>query len=199
MRPDRLWVPTKGSIYVLTRSGFGRIVTGIYDPVITLLQFLLKDLDGVSAEMIVLDSLHLCVLDLPQQATDVAVDKSLDSAVAFAQSLSQWAYITIGASVALLFRDLSQRPKQWFVRWSFVVFLPGWFFLGSAIFKGVRVHGAYIAYLMTKQHDVPAALVNINADAASQLSALECGLLIFGGCGNLLDPRTDFGRRKPAS
>jgi hypothetical protein len=131
--------------------------------------------------MIALDHFHLRVLDLLQQGTDLGVDKGLDSAVAFAQSLSQWAYITIGASVALLFKDLSQRPKHWFVRWSFVAFLPGWFFLGCAIFKGVRVHGAYIAYLMSKQHDVQAAILNINADAASQLYALKCGLLIFGG------------------
>jgi hypothetical protein len=109
------------------------------------------------------------------------VDKGLDSAVSFAQSASQWAYITIGASIALLFKDLSQRPKHWLMRCSSLVFLPGWFFLGLAIFKGVRVHGAYIAYLMSKQHDAQSALLNINADAASQLLALRCGLFIFGG------------------
>jgi hypothetical protein len=108
------------------------------------------------------------------------VDKGLDSAVSFAQSLSQWAYITIGASLALLFKDLSQRPKHWLIRYSFLVFfLPGWFFLGLVIFKGMRVHGAYIAYLMGK-HDVQSAVQNINADAAAQLSALRCGLFVFG-------------------
>ena len=123
----------------------------------------------------------LHILAQIQQNTDSVVDKGLDSAVSFAQSLSQWAYITIGASIALLFRDLSQRPKPWLIRCSFLAFLPGWFFLGLAIFKGMRVHGAYIMYLMRPQHDVPAAIQNINADAASQLSALRCGLYIFGG------------------
>ena len=123
----------------------------------------------------------LSILVQIQPGTDSVVEKGLDSAVSFAQSLSQWAYITIGASVALLFKDLSKRPKCWFVRYSFLFFLPGWYFLGRAIFEGVRVHGAYIIYLMNKQHDVQAAILNINADAASQLSALKCGLSVFVG------------------
>ena len=124
---------------------------------------------------------HLLVhiLGQIQQSSDSVVDKGLDSAVSFAQSASQWAYITLGASVALLFKDLSQRPKNRFVRYSFLVFLPGWIFLGFAIFMGIRVHGAYIAYLMTKQHDVQTAILDINADAAAQLLALKCGLLVF--------------------
>jgi hypothetical protein len=67
------------------------------------------------------------------------------------------------------------------MRCSFLVFLPGWFFLGLEIFKGVRVHGAYIAYLISKQHNVQTAIQDINADAASQLSDLRCGLYIFCG------------------
>lgn len=114
-----------------------------------------------------------------QRSVDPALDKGLDSAVSFAQSLSQWAYITIGASVALLLKDLTQRPKSRFVRWSFLAFIPGWVFLGCAIWKGVRVHGAHIAYLMNPKHDVYTAIQDINADAASQLSALKWGLGIF--------------------
>ena len=121
------------------------------------------------------------ILAQVHQSGDPVVDKGLDSAVSFAQSISQWAYITIGASIALLFKDLSQRPRHWLMRYSYLAFLPGWFFLGFAIFKGVRVHGAYIAYLMNKQHDVQSAIQSINADAASQLLALRCGLYVFGG------------------
>jgi len=131
--------------------------------------------------MLTWSHLFLHILAQIQQGTDPVVDKGLDSAVSFAQSVSQWAYITIGASIALLFKDLSQRPRHWLIRWSFLAFLPGWFFLGLAIFKGVRVHGAYIAYLMGKQHDVQSAILNINADAGCQLFALRWGLFIFGG------------------
>jgi hypothetical protein len=122
-------------------------------------------------------SIHILVL--VQHVVDPLSDKGLDSAVSFAQSLSQWAYITIGASVALLLKDLAQRPKSRFVRWSFLTFVPGWIFLGRAISKGVRVHGAYIAYLMNPNHEVSTAIQYINVDAAAQLSNLKCGLVIF--------------------
>lgn len=131
--------------------------------------------------MLTRSGLSLHILAQIQQVTDPVVDKGLDSAVSFAQSVSQWAYITIGASVALLFKDVTQRPKSPLVRWSFLAFIPGWGCLGYAIWKGVRVHGAYIAYLMSKQHDAQVAIQNINADAASQLTALRCGLFVFGG------------------
>jgi hypothetical protein len=131
------------------------------------------------AGMDTLNHLSLQILAQAQDGTDPLVAKGLDSAVSFSQSLSQWAYITIGASVALLFKDLAQRPKNHFIRWSFLIFLPGWFFLGWAIYEGARVHGAYIAYLMNQRHDPGKAIQTINADAVSQVSALEWGLAFF--------------------
>lgn len=115
----------------------------------------------------------------PQQAVAPLVDKGMDSAVSYAQSLSQWAYITIGASVAVLFKDLAQRPSCRWIRWSFLLFLPGWFLLAWAIYKGTRLHGAYLMYLMGSQHDPYKAIQYINADAASQQWALKWGLLVF--------------------
>jgi hypothetical protein len=117
---------------------------------------------------------------LQQETADHLLDKGFDSAVSFAQALSQWAYITIGASVALLLKDFTGRPKSASVRWSFLAFVPGWFFLGWAIYMGVRVHGAYIAYLMNPRHDAGQALEYINADASRQLRALTFGLWVFG-------------------
>jgi len=105
----------------------------------------------------------LCLLQ--QEAADHLLDKGFESTVSFAQSLSQWAYITIGASVALLLKDFNRRPKSTAVRWSFFAFLPGWGFLGRAIYMGVRVHGAYIAYLINPRHDPETAMLYGRADA----------------------------------
>jgi len=58
-----------------------------------------------------------------QQTT---TDKALELAVSFSQSLSQWAYIVIGGSVAVLLRDLKYRPTDIVVRHSFWLFVPGW-------------------------------------------------------------------------
>jgi hypothetical protein len=88
----------------------------------------------------------LRILAQIQQGTDPVVDKGLDSAVSFAQSASQWAYITIGASIALLFKDLSQRPKHWLMRCSFLVFLPGWLFVTGLIPAGCLALFLILAY-----------------------------------------------------
>ena len=70
---------------------------------------------------------HLPLLSwLQTQPPDSLVEKGLESAVSFAQSMSQWAYLTIGASVALLLKDVGQRPRYWPVRLSFLLFAPGW-------------------------------------------------------------------------
>ena len=44
---------------------------------------------------------------------------------------------------------------------------------------GVRVQGAYIAYLMNPRHDPETAMLNINADASRQIAALKWGLFAF--------------------
>jgi hypothetical protein len=114
-----------------------------------------------------------------QRAADLVADKGLDSAVSFAQSLSQWAYITVGASVALLLRDFAHRPKSHFVRGSFLLFLPGWALLVRTIYQGMRVHEAYIAYLFNPHRNLDDAILNVNSDAASQVSSLRWGLAFF--------------------
>src|ERR1700751_2038630 len=126
-----------------------------------------------------LNHAHALIVLLLLNGTDPLVDKGLDSAVSFAQSLSQWGYVTIGASVALLLRDLAYRPKSRFVKWSFLVFLPGWLSLVRAIYEGERVHEAYLAYLLNSRRNLDDAIQNINADAALQVSALKCGLGFF--------------------
>ena len=50
-------------------------------------------------------SLRLALFSAAPEAADHLLDKGLNHPSSFAQSLSQWAYITIGASVALLLKD----------------------------------------------------------------------------------------------
>jgi len=114
-----------------------------------------------------------------QAVSSSTLGKALESAVAFAQSLSQWAYITIGASVALLFRDLSQRPKTRFVRCLFLLFLPGWVLLILSIYEGLKVHGVYIAYLMSEKPDAAKAVTDANTIGSCQLLAVKWGIGIF--------------------
>lgn len=114
-----------------------------------------------------------------QQATDTLVEKGLESAVSYADGLNQWAYITIGASVAFLAKEFSEQRKGKLSKLPLLIFLPGWGYLTRAIYFGVRVRGAYTAYLMNPHRDIVDAVTTINRDAATQLASLKCGLLFF--------------------
>jgi hypothetical protein len=75
-------------------------------------------------------------LPSPESAS-AAVGKSLELAVSYSQTLSQWAYLILAGSVALLLKDFKDRPKNpWFrrIHWLFV---PGWLCLILSIYQGM--------------------------------------------------------------
>src|SRR5712691_9736675 len=67
-------------------------------------------------QMCAFSHVQLMILVQSPPIAETSVGKGLEAAVSFAQSLSQWAYIVIGASVALLFKDSTHRPSCRFVR-----------------------------------------------------------------------------------
>jgi hypothetical protein len=105
-------------------------------------------------------------------------DKALEAAVSFSQSLSQWAYIVLGGSVALLFKDLKSRPSQK-VRHSFWTFVPGWALLGFSIYQGMKVQSAHIAYLMNPNPQRDITIFSFNRHASKQLWCMRWGLAVF--------------------
>jgi len=112
---------------------------------------------------------------LPQTATD----KALELAVSFAQSLSQWAYIVMGGSVAILFRDLKYRPKDKVVRLSFWLFLPGWVSLIISIYEGIRVQQRYVARWMNPNPQINEIVANFNRHTVWQICCVKLGMLCF--------------------
>jgi hypothetical protein len=111
-----------------------------------------------------------------QQTT---IDKALELAVSFSQSLSQWAYIVIGGSVAILFRDLKYRPKDNVVRLSFWLFLPGWVSLIASIHQGIRVQQRYVARWMNPNPQINDIVAKFNRHTAWQICWMEVGLSFF--------------------
>lgn len=112
---------------------------------------------------------------LPQTTTD----KALELAVSFSQSLSQWAYIVIGGSVAILFRDLKYRPKDNVVRHSFWLFAPGWAALVFSIYQGIRVQERYIARWMNPNPQVDDIIVKFNLHTVRQICGMKIGIFFF--------------------
>jgi hypothetical protein len=123
-----------------------------------------------------LSYLRAALQDLLQQP--LQTEKALEAAVSFSQSLSQWAYIVLGGSVALLFKDLKSRPSQP-VRHSFWLFVPGWALLGFSIYQGMKVQSAHIAYLMNPNPQRDLTVLSFNRHAIWQIRGMEWGLGIF--------------------
>ena len=113
---------------------------------------------------------------LLQQST---TDKSLELAVSFSQSLSQWAYIVIGGSVAILLRDLKYRPKDIVLRRSFWLFIPGWASLVGSIYEGIRVQQRYVARWMNPNPQINDIVAKFNRHTNWQIHFMELGLFCF--------------------
>jgi hypothetical protein len=113
---------------------------------------------------------------LLQQST---TDRALELAVSFSQSLTQWAYIVLGGSVAILFRDLKYRPKDNIIRHSFWLFVPGWVFLILSIYEGIRVQERYIARWMNPNPQINDIIAKFNLHTVWQIRLMELGLPFF--------------------
>ena len=130
-----------------------------------------------------------------------AIDKALELAVSFSQSLSQWAYIVLGGSVAILCRDLKYRPKDKAVRLSFCLFFPGWVSLIVSIYEGIRVQERYVARWMNPNPQINEVVAKFNFHTVWQIRCMELGiscfalwLVVFLARWIIRDePRTDMG------
>lgn len=107
-------------------------------------------------------------------------DKALEVAVSFSQSLTQWAYIVIGGSVAFLLHDLKYRPKDRYVRHSFWIFVPGWIFLALSIYEGIRVQQRYVGRWMSQNPPINDIVTKFNRHTFWQILFMEIGLFCFG-------------------
>ena len=112
---------------------------------------------------------------LLQDSAQPPTDKALEAAISFSQSLSQWAYIVIGGSVALLFKDIKSRS----IRHSFWVFIPGWLCLSYSIYRGMEVQEVYIGYLMNPNRQRDWTILSFNNHVYKQMLCMEIGLGLF--------------------
>ncbi len=113
---------------------------------------------------------------LLQQST---TDKALELAASFSQSLSQWSYIVLGGSVAIILRDLKYRPKDNLIRHSFWVFIPGWVCLAFSIYEGIRVQQRYVARWMNPSPQINEIVEKFSRHTLLQIRSMEIGLFCF--------------------
>jgi hypothetical protein len=121
----------------------------------------------------------LCYLSaaLQDSLQQLQTEKALEAAVSFSQSLSQWAYIVLAGSVALLYKDLKSQSQL--IRHSFWAFIPGWVLLGFSIHEGMKVQSARVAYLMNPNPQRDLTILSFNRHASRQFWCMKWGLVVF--------------------
>lgn len=101
----------------------------------------------------------------------------LESAGAFAQSLAQWEFIIIGASVLVILGTSYYRPQRKLFRLSYLLFIPAWGCLAYSIYRGVRAQETYLAYTLLANSSSEGVIKALNHDLNSQIRWMWVGLV----------------------
>jgi hypothetical protein len=102
--------------------------------------------------------------------------KSLETAVAFSQTLSQWCFVIIGATVFILVQGPSARPAKRYVRRNYLWFAPAWGFFATSIYLGTKAQRVYLGYLLNSATNWEGARTHLNPFMYWQIMTLEVGL-----------------------
>lgn len=110
--------------------------------------------------------------------------KFFEAVQALAQGLSQWDLLIIGGSLVMIVSTGYYRPNTRRMRLFYLLFLPSWVLLAFSIYRGIRIQGSYVAYLVAAQNQnaqlIDTIARKMNDDANSQIADLEVALLCLG-------------------
>lgn len=115
------------------------------------------------------------------QLASTEVPKAFDVAVSFAQTLTQWCFLTVAGTILALVGTSYRRPLTRKTRLGYLLFLPGWYFLFRSILDGVSVQGVYLAYLFTNPDAarLKYSFADINDRVFRQVHHFKYGLTFF--------------------
>jgi hypothetical protein len=112
-----------------------------------------------------------------QPSSDISA-KAFEGAVSLTQTLTQWAFLIFGGSIALLVGSSHRRPRGR-IKFAYFLFVPGWILLGISLFWGRSVQGVYLAFLFQVNQNMAQLKQAANHDAYCQMLFLEMGLGCF--------------------
>ena len=91
-----------------------------------------------------------------------------------------WALAMLGGSIALIVSTSYLRPKNLAMRLTYLLFLPGWIFLGLSIYYGDKISRRYMAAKLVSQDNLEQIAKLISQNFGCQRLWLWMGLIIFG-------------------
>jgi hypothetical protein len=108
-------------------------------------------------------------------AIDPVVQKQLEMALAYTQSLSHWALLIFGGTIAILVGTQHASPRSWF-RSVYLLFVVAWALLGVSLWHGAQLQSSCVAYYWAAAQHQDSILDAIRSHTRSQLCGLEWAL-----------------------
>jgi small-conductance mechanosensitive channel len=93
--------------------------------------------------------------------------------------LVTWALALVAGSVATIVSTSYLRSMNRVIRCIYLLFIPGWLFLGLSIYYGERISRRFMASKLVPEENLHKIAKMVNQDFANQRLLLEIGLLIF--------------------
>ena len=93
--------------------------------------------------------------------------------------LVTWALAVVAGSVATIVSTSYLRPMNRAMRSIYLLFIPGWLFLGLSIYYGEKISRRYMAAKLVPEENLSKIAKLVNQDFGNQRLMLEIGLLIF--------------------
>ena len=93
--------------------------------------------------------------------------------------LVTWSLALVAGSVATIVSTSYLRPMNRSMRYIYLLFIPGWFFLGLSIYYGEKISRRYMAAKFVPEENLLKILKLVNQDFGNQRLMLEIGLLVF--------------------
>jgi hypothetical protein len=116
-----------------------------------------------------------------QQGDFDRIATGLREVVALSSSLSQWAFLLLGGSLATVLSTSYHKPP-WPWRLAYFVFLPAFCYLAFVLERGSRVQGAYVAMLLRPRtrEALTDALAETNRYLLQQVDAFQTAAIWLG-------------------
>ena len=111
---------------------------------------------------------------------DPLAQKQLEMALAYGESLSRWALLIFGGTVAILIGTQHASPRTGWRRWSYLLFVLAWAGLGASLWYGAQVQSACVAFYCAAARDGQPTMDAIRNDGRAQLHCLESALAVLG-------------------
>ncbi len=96
-----------------------------------------------------------------------------------ANKLGDWALAVFAGSVAVLIGTSYLQPQQTMVRIMYLLFIPGWGFMGLSLYSAKEVSQGYLASLLMGAEFIEETASCLNDAYARQLDYLEMATVFF--------------------